>query len=413
MAAPCPPGTFRNPISSRCVKLTGRRARELYEGGYVDYGAMAAAAAPFQAYRQEPLYRPAQQARAETRRQGRPIDIAAAFGGRGSISSNANRTRRRYQPAYAIPGRQPAAPRIDPRAQPCPSTRQVRNPITGRCVVVGGRAFKQAGIAPVLAQPPPQPRVLRPAEVARRTESNAPADLPVHASAVAPLADRPTILGWAAGNCKEQRDAITGIPFRNMDAENLQQLVRLHTRACTLATPLNAKVAAEHRDGKIATIPGQSDTQMVLADFKALRDAMRRTNPAYKLPGRRHQPPPPTWKLYVGRDARSGPDYMSVMYVDSTKGRATGMGMEYPPEAVRVDLGFIPNRQIAGALCEPALITETLQRLADSNRLLEPVAGGWKPIAGFPFTKQYWTRETANRLSNLCRQLIRALTSPI
>jgi hypothetical protein len=407
MAAPCPPGSFRNPISSRCVKLTGRRARELYDGGYVDYGAMAAAAV-----QQQQPYRPVQ-ARAETRRQQRPIDIAAAFGGRGSISSNNTRRRQQQQPFEVAPLRQPAAPRIDPRAQPCPSTRQVRNPITGRCVVVGGRAFKQAGIAPVLAPPIPHLRALKPAEAARRTESGDRPDLPLHAAAVAPLADRATILGWATGNCKEQRDAITGIPFRNMDAENLQQLVRLHTRACTLAAPLNAKVAAEHRDGKIATIPGQPDTQMVLPDFKALRDAMRRTNPAYKLPGRRHQPPPPTWKLYVSRDARSGPDYMTVMYVDSTKGRATPTGMEYPPEAVRVDLGFIPTKQVTGALCEPALIVETLQRLGDANRLLEPVAGGWKPVAGFPFTKQYWTRETATRLSNLCRLLIRALTSPI
>ena len=414
MSAPCPPGSFRNPISSRCVKLTGRRARELYEGGYVEYGALAAAAA--QPYRQPQVYPQDQPyrypvARAETRRQ-RPIDIAAAFGGRASVSSS-NTTRRRQRIPYvgavaapypAIAPRLRAAPRADPRSLPCPTSRQVRNPVTGRCVVIGGRVYKQVGIAPPTV---PEPKA------ARRTSSEGRPELPLSAAAVAPIADRATILGWAAGNCKDQRDAITGIPFRNMDAANLQQLIKLHTRACTLATPLHAKVAAEHREGTIATIPGDPSTQMLMADFKALRDAMRRTNPDYKLPGRRHQPPPPNWRLHVARDARSGPDYLSVAYVDTTKARATPTGTEYPPEAVRIDLGFIPTSKVAGALCDSAFIVETLQRLADANRLLDPVAGGWKPIAGFPYTKAHWTRDTAARLSNLCRQLIRALTSPI
>jgi hypothetical protein len=55
---------------------------------------------------------------------------------------------------------------------------------------------------------------------------------------------------------------------------------------------------------------------------------------------------------------------------------------------------------------------ETLKRLAESHRLLDPIAGGWKPVVG-PYTKAHWTRDAATRLSNFCRQLIRALTTPI
>jgi hypothetical protein len=423
MSAPCPPGSFRNPISSRCVKVTGRRARELYEGGVVDYGAMAAGVGV-------PVYgapQPAAYRRAETRRN-RVIDIVGAFAGRGSSSGNTRR-RPRYAAVEAGPlpavrqvgipavAARPAAPivaaPVDIRNQPCPPNK-VRNPRTARCVVIGGRAYKEAGIGPA---PEPvvhkEPAAVLKAREVRRSSSEGRPDLPLHAAAVAPLADRATILGWAAGNCKEQKDVITGIPFRNMDATALQQLIRLHNRTCTLAPPLHAKVAAEHRVGTVATLPGQPDTQMVLADFKALRDAMRRDNPAYKLPGRRHQPPPPNWQLYVARDARSGPDYMSVMYVDATKGRMTPIGVEYPPESVKVDMGFIPIKPVTGALCDIKLIVETLQQLAAANRLLEPIPGGWKPIAGFPFTKSYWTRETATRLSIFCRLLIRALTTPI
>lgn len=442
----CPPGSFRNPLTSRCVKVTGRKARELYEGRYVDYGAMVTGYGV-------PVYRAPGQAvtrRRDRSREPGHIDIVGAFAGRRRRSSSGETRRHRpfyapapvpvYQqaryipqpplqptkpPAYPFAAQQPkreAQPPVDVRTQPCPSTRQVRNPITGRCVVIGGRAYKDAGLAPPVPVPTPAPgpgpapsvlKALTRPVAARRSSSEGRPDLPLHASAVAPLSDRSTILGWAAGNCKEQRDAITGTPFRNMDAANLQQLVRLHNRACTLAVPLHTKVAAQHRDGTPATLPDDPTTQMVLADFVALREAMRRTNPAYKLPGRRHQPPPPNWRLYVARDARSGPDYMSVMYVDTKKARATQTGIEYPPESVRVDMGFIPSKQVTGALCDPSLIVETLQRLAEANRLLDPVAGGWKPVAGFPFTKSYWTRDTKDRLSNLCRELIRALTTPL
>jgi len=152
---------------------------------------------------------------------------------------------------------------------------------------------------------------------------------------------------------------------------------------------------------------------MTLDDFTALRNSMRRRNPKYKIPGRKHQPPPPNWKLYVASDNRSGPDFASVMFVDVTKVVQTAAGVQYPVESVVLDLGFIPLT-ITGALCSPRTIVDLLQQLTAANRLLTPVAGGWKPVAGFPFRRSYWSAPDATeRLNRLCRDLTKALANPM
>jgi hypothetical protein len=151
---------------------------------------------------------------------------------------------------------------------------------------------------------------------------------------------------------------------------------------------------------------------MTLDDFKALRDAIRRREPGYKIPGRKHQPPPPEWRLYVAADNRSGPDFVSVMYVDVTRGRPSRTGIDFPVDAVRVDMGFLPVTNLAGALCDPQTLVDLMQRLDAANRLLVPVAGGWKPVTGFPFTKKYWETDRNAKFGRLCRDLARALTQP-
>jgi hypothetical protein len=179
-----------------------------------------------------------------------------------------------------------------------------------------------------------------------------------------------------------------------------------------LAGPLNDKVSAEHKAGKVATIPGDPSNHMTLDDFKALRNSIRRRNPGYRIPARKHQPPPPNWQLYVSPDNRSGPDFASVMYVDTTKILETPVGTQYPLDSVKVDMGFIPVK-IEGALCTPQLIADLLARLAAANRLLTPIAGGWKPVGGFPYTKKYWSTDTKARFGKLCTELTKALMSPV
>jgi len=171
-------------------------------------------------------------------------------------------------------------------------------------------------------------------------------------------------------------------------------------------------VAAEHRAGTIATVPGDLRTHMTLNDFRALRNSMRRHNPAYKLPPRRHQPPPPEWQLYINTDARSGPDFASVLYVDVTKGRIGPDGIPtYGSSSIRVDLGFIPVT-IGSPTCGPQTLVDRIQQLAINNRLILPVAGGWKPVAGFPFRKTFWQGPNAERhMIKLCQDLTAAMTA--
>jgi hypothetical protein len=212
-------------------------------------------------------------------------------------------------------------------------------------------------------------------------------------------------LEWASANCTNAVDPISGVSFALQP--DLNDMVRLHNGTCALAPGLHRKIVGDHKAGHIATLPGES-THLIKEDYDALRTAMRRKNPAYKLPGHKHEPPPPEWKLYVSSDNRSGDDYASVLYVDSTKIQMTKHGARYPIESIRVDMGFLP---ISGtfAECNPQTIVQLLKRLSDGNKLLIPVAGGWKPIAGFPFPKKYWEKDRSAKLSRLCTDLTKFL----
>ena len=370
----CPPGKILNPRTLRCVRASGHTAHQLAQQGEVpDYYAQVA---PVPAYA-HPAY-----AHRKTVRKARPHTLAEAFGA---------------APVHHREYRQPAGPRLPVACGPG----QERNPTTGRCIKLGGKTHKR--LYPVAAAPV--------AEL-RKTSSEGPTRLPVGSAGVAPLMDKPTILGWASTQCKNDRDPITGELFVSADTAALQDLIRLHDRTCVMSGPLGAKVAAEHKAGLIAKLPGDPSSHLTLDDFKALRDSRRRHEPGYKIPGRKHQPPPPNWQLYVASDNRSGSSFASVLFVDTTKVIDGPAGPEYPADSVVNDLGFIPL-DVTGALCSPQMVVELLQRLTTANRLLVPVAGGWKPIGGFPFTKKYWATDTKERFSKLCRELTKALTTPL
>ena len=381
----CPPGTIMNPRTLRCVKITGRRARQLAAAGIVGDADVAYVAPGTRVPALAPV--PWRQAMAP------PQPPAALWW---------------PAPRRRLTQRRPLwAPAPAPAPPTCTSD-QVINPATGRCVKLAGRVFKRlrAAAAPVprLAPPPRAP-------AARRTLSAHP----LGRAAVAPLADRTGILEWTAANCRNAVDPLTSTAFVSADTTALQELIQLHDRTCTLATPLDRAVAAAHAAGRTATVPGDPSTPLTLDDFKALRAARRRRDPAYRLPARRHAPPPATWQLYIGSDARSGPQFATVAYVEPAKARRTPFGIEYPPAAYRADLGFIPTTAPAGATCSSQQVVDLLERLARANRLLVPVAGGWRPLPGmgFPLTKLYWETDRAGRLSALCNKLAAALENPI
>jgi hypothetical protein len=137
---------------------------------------------------------------------------------------------------------------------------------------------------------------------------------------------------------------------------------------------------------------------------------MRRRNPAYKIPQRRHAPPPPEWQLVISRGG--GSDFVRAAYVDVTRGIPGPAGVEYPADAYRVDLGFLPAHAPSGAQCSSQMVQDLLMRLARSNRLLVPVAGGWKPPAGLPFPKSHWQHPNrAERFTRLCKDLAKLLSA--
>lgn len=129
-------------------------------------------------------------------------------------------------------------------------------------------------------------------------------------------------------------------------------------------------------------------------------DPARRTLSEGRTPTR----PPPEWKLYVASDYRSGPDYASVLFVDTRQAVYGHNGVEYPPESIRLDLGFIPLH-METPKCSAQTVLIQLQRLANANLLLKKTASGWKPVAGFPYTKRDWEHHGEAHLIKLCQML--------
>jgi hypothetical protein len=350
----CPPGTVLNPYTLKCVRAAGRKGRELLQQGVV------AEAQVYQQYAFDRIGR---------------------------------RTRK--------------APPQPKQPNPCPPG-TVRNPATRRCIKEAGKVYRSLYPQQVDTRPVPIP--INPTLLPiRRQLSEPPLRLPVGTAEVAPLADRATILGWASANCTNTSDPITGAPFAS--AESLQELIRLHNRTCALAPPLHVKVAAEHKEGRVAMMPGDPTTAMTLDDFTALRNAMRRRNPEYKLPGRKHFPPPPSWKLYIASDNRSGPDYASILYVDVSKAKSTMYGVQYPLDSIMVDLGVIPVQM--GSTYTPTMFVELFKQLDAANKLLIAVPGGWKPVAGLPYTKKDWTSNKEKKIVRLYTDLTTALTATV
>ena len=185
-------------------------------------------------------------------------------------------------------------------------------------------------------------------------------------------------------------------------------MIRLHNGTCTLASGLHAKVVAEHKSGKIATVPGDPTTHLVVDDYNALRDAMRRANPSYRVPGHKHTPPPPEWRLYIASDNFSGPEFVSVAFLDITKGKQGPHGIQYPVDSIRIHMGYLPI-YVPHASCSLDTVMERIKQVHVAGKLLVPIAGGWKPIAGFPFKKEDWKSNAAAKMNTLCDTLTKAL----
>ena len=367
----CPAGYVLNPRTRRCVLATGKTAAALVRRGNI---APVYAAQPPPPPSRYPGYR--------------------------------HTVKRPQQP------RAPAALYMD---VPC-DYGQERNPRTGRCVKVGGRTHKK------LRGPQAQPPLYRMDAVAaaRRVGTD-----PFVRSSLAPVTDRTGIIDWTRSQCRNPVDPLTGRPFVTEDTATLQQVVRLHDHTCTSAKALNRQIYIDGVEGRPSVVPGTYDP-LTAADYAALRASQARVGipaavavaaavPAYGFPttaapppgpGYRRVPRPPEWQLYIAQDTRSGPEFASVMIVDVTRARTTAYGTEYPPDSIRIDLGFIPVTGVTGA-CTPQTLVDRIQRKDKKGALtfLDPGSGRWKPIAPFPLGKTFWSSSRAAKMAQLCSDL--------
>jgi hypothetical protein len=235
-------------------------------------------------------------------------------------------------------------------------------------------------------------------------------------SSLAPVTDRTGIIDWTRSQCRNPVDPLTGRPFVTEDTATLQQIIRLHDHTCTSAKALNRQIYADGVEGRPSVVPGTYDP-LTAADYAALRASQARVGqaPPYGFPTTAAPPPgpgrrvprPPEWQLYIAQDTRSGPDFASVMIVDVTQARTTAYGTEYPPESIRIDLGFIPVTGVTGGICTPQTLVDRIQRKDRKGSLtfLDPGTGRWKPIAPFPLGKTFWSSSRTAKVAQLCQEL--------
>lgn len=341
----CPAGYVLNPHTRRCVVATGKTAADLVRRGDIP-----------------------------------PIHAAGP----------PNRFRMTIKNPRAAGA--PAAIYMD---APC-NYDQERNPRTGRCVKIGGRTHKRLGVG---------------VGVGGRGLHSGQSQ-----SALAPLTDRRGILEWTRASCRNQVDTLTGQPFVSQDTASLQKLVRLHNNTCASSDALNRQTYIDRVNGRPTMIPGpmSSYAPLTAADHAAIAASQNRVGsgtyafPTTAAPVGRRVPRPAEWQLYIAQDARSGPEYASVLIVDVTRARITAAGTEYPAESIRIDLGFIPVTVDGGARCTPQTLVDRIQRLDKRGALtfLDPASGRWKPIAPFPLPKTFWASGRSLKMAQLCADLV-------
>ena len=374
----CPLGTFRNPETGKCILVHGEVAKDLVKRGIVNPYLLGPALAfapqvqpmqPMQPVQQAPVqYKsPCANKICELGHTCNPITGRCRKLYRNTVKQPIGR----FVPALQVKG--PCLNKVCGLGQEC-------NPYTGRCRKIQER------------------KTVRHPYVSGKGQGQGQAQ-------VAPFLDRESILGWAYANCRNTIDPITKKPFASQS--QLTDMIRLHTGTCTLASGLHAKVAAERKAGRIGTIPGDPQTHMTADDFNALRDAMRRSNPAYKVPGHRHLPPPPEWKLYIASDNLSGPEFVSIVFLDITKAKHGPHGVQYPTDSIRINMGYLPIH--VSSSCSLNTLIERIKQVHMAGKLLVPTAEGWKPIAGFPFKKEDWKHNATQKMEKLCFELTKAL----
>lgn len=414
----CPPGSVFNPQTLRCVKAGGRLGKRLqtpaltrrqsnnYQISYPRQSVPFTRVAPIPIYDAVP-----QLAQAITRsvRQSRiPIlapDLARGMPARGTPFI--------FGPAPTTRG-----------GDPCPDGK-ILNPVTGKCVKVGGRV---------------QRRIQRgPSNEAY--DARAPMIYTRKASKI-PISTPESMRTWISSQCANTEEPFTGKNLKAMTEEEMGTLIKTSAGTCLRAEYLDRHIRHEREKGREVMDPLNPRRQLTLSNMDILGRTIRQVVPDYripqhtrramgdKLPTRGALPvPAPTpaatflrtrvtaaatapapdltqrtritatsypenWKFFIGKDARSGNDFYSVYYYDKDMATVTNDGVKIPTQAIVIDIGIIPAFvgvvESGNPACTTSTLVEKLLALHKKQKLLHKLGNQLVATIELPGERARW-----------------------
>ena len=408
----CPPGSVFNPQTLRCVKAGGRLGKRLqtpaltrrqsnnYQTSYprdISFTRLA----PIPTYDAVP-----QLAQAITRsiRQSRIPILAPDLGRERPIIFGSVPTR-------------------NPTVEQCPDGK-ILNPVTGKCVKVGGRV---------------QRRIQRgPSNEAY--DARAPMIYTRKASKI-PISTPESMRTWISSQCANIEEPFTGKNLKAMTEEEMGTLIKTSAGTCLRAEYLDRHIRHEREKGREVMDPLNPRRQLTLSNMDILGRTIRQVVPDYRVPqhtrkamgdklltrGALPVPPrtpaatllrtrvasaaaaprdltqrtritstsyPENWKFFIGKDARSGNDFYSVYYYDKEMATVTNDGVKIPTQAIVIDIGIIPAFvgvvESGNPACTTSTLVEKLLALHKKQKLLHKLGNQLVATIELPGERARW-----------------------
>ena len=414
----CPPGSVFNPQTLRCVKAGGRLGKRLqtpaltrrqsnnYQSSYPRQSVPFTRVAPIPIYDAVPQF-----AQAITRsiRQSR-IPILAP-----------DLVRRRPDHGPIIFSSRPSLTQST-SSDPCPDGK-ILNPVTGKCVKVGGRV---------------QRRIQRgPSNEAY--DARAPMIYTRKASKI-PISTHESMRNWISSQCANIEEPFTGKNLKAMTEEEMGSLIKTSAGTCLRAEYLDRHIRHERERGREVMDPLNPRRQLTLSNMDILGRTIRQVVPDYrvpqhtrramgdKLPTRGALPVPAAtpaatllrtrvaaaapapdltqrtriittsypenWKFFIGKDARSGNDFYSVYYYDKDMATVTNDGVKIPTQAIVIDIGIIPAFvgvvESGNPACTTSTLVEKLLALHKKQKLLHKLGNQLVATIELPGERARW-----------------------
>jgi hypothetical protein len=200
-------------------------------------------------------------------------------------------------------------------------------------------------------------------------------------SYMSPGLSKSEMLSWIKSKCKNQEDAISLEPFKDMGSPDLKTIVRLGNNYCYLASDLSQHVKTSvERDLPLKDI-SEPWYRIDTADLGALKKQ------GYKMPSKSTEFPADHYKLFVAPGDNS--PYIFLFLYDERKIKDGDYGPAIPKGGF---LGYIPR---AGT----EKLVSLIKRAFASGRLFTKVT---RPFGCCRFhlmkTKDYWLNDTERKV---------------